>query len=289
MAIRTYKDLSDKASEEVLNLERICIDHDNLSGSFFLDPSLNFDHRIKSFFLFYEKGELISMLSLFIPTKHEAEITAYTLPKFRGKGYFKSLLGKAVEELRKFDVPSLLLVCERLSIPGKQVIRALNADYDHTEYFMRFDKSRYTCLDRYRLMLLKAGQKDFEKAIEVNMGVFEDSYEESKSLIQNCFEAGMRIQYLAVLNDLIIGVGSANFEGEDVSIYGLGVLPEYRCKGYGKELLHLMVDSILQSGSTEITIEVHSENDNALALYKKTGFHIEVAYEYYRMKANEVL
>jgi len=289
MTIKAYSCLSEKANKEVLKLESVCIDHDNLSGCFFLDPSLNFDHRIKSFFLFYEKGELISMLSMFIPTKHEAEITAYTLPKFRGEGYFKLLLGKAVGELRKFGIPDILFVCESASIPGKQVIGALKADYKHTEYFLRFDKACYTSLNTYRLILIKAEQKDFERSTVATMKVFDDSYEESKSLIQNCFESDIREQYLAVLNDEIIGVGSANLEGEDVSIFGFGVVPEYRGKGYGKELLHLIVDSLLQRGRTEITIEVNSENTNALTLYKKIGFHIEVAYEYYRVKVNEVL
>jgi len=154
---------------------------------------------------------------------------------------------------------------------------------------MRLDKSSYSCLDAYRLRLLKAEKKDLERAITANMRVFDDSYEESKSLIKNCFESNTREQYLAILNDVIIGVGSANLEGEDVSIFGFGVVPEYHGKGYGKELLHLIVDSLLQRGRSEITIEVNSENENALELYKKTGFHIEVAYEYYRVKVNEVL
>jgi len=229
------------------------------------------------------------MLSLFIPTKDEAEITAYTLPKFRAKGYFKSLLSRAVEELSQFNVTDLLFVCESTSIPGKGVIRTLKADYDHTEYFMRFNKAKYTCLGTDRLKLLEAEHKDLGKAISVNMRVFEDSYEESKNLIQKCFQSDIRKLYLAVLEDQIIGVGSANFAGEDVSIYGFGILPEYRFKGYGKELLHLLVDSICHSSNSEITIEVHSENDHALALYKKTGFQIQVAYEYYRMKSSKVL
>ncbi|EHQ87903.1 GNAT family N-acetyltransferase [Desulfosporosinus youngiae] len=289
MTIDAYRSLSDKAKEEILDLESSCIEHDNLRGSFFLDPSLNFEPQINSFFLYYQKGQLISMLSMFIPTKHEAEITAYTLPACRGKGYFKSLLGKAVEELTKFDIPELLFVCESNSTLGKQVIKALKADYKHTEYFMRLDKSRYSCLKSYRLKLLKAEQKDFERAITANMSVFGDSYEESKSLIKNCFESDTRVHYLAVLNEEIIGVASANLEGEDVSIFGLGVVPDYHGKGYGKELLHLMVDRFLKRGRSEITIEVHSENESALALYKTTGFRIEVAYEYYGAKVNQVL
>ncbi|MDO0822287.1 GNAT family N-acetyltransferase [Desulfosporosinus nitroreducens] len=285
MTIRAYVSLSQKAIAEVLDLEGICIDHDSLRGSVFLDSSLNINQQIKSFFLLYKNGKLISMLSMFIPTKNEAEITAYTQPKFRGKGYFKSLLGKAVEELRAFDIPELLFVCESPSIPGKRVIDALNADYDHTEYFMRFDRASYTRLNRYRLILSKAEQKDLEKAIAANMKVFGDSREESKNLIKNCFSSDTREQYFAVLDDEIIGVVSVNLEEEDVSIFGFGIVPEYRSKGYGKELLHLIVDDLLHRGRSGITIDVNNENADALELYQKTGFHIEAAYEYYRKKS----
>ncbi|WP_073029922.1 GNAT family N-acetyltransferase [Desulfosporosinus lacus] len=285
MTIRAYVSLRQKAIAEVLDLEGICIDHDSLRGSVFLDSSLNINQQIKSFFLLYKNGKLISMLSMFIPTKNEAEITAYTLPKFRGKGYFKSLLGKAVEELRAFDIPELLFVCESPSISGKRVIDALNADYDHTEYFMRFDRASYTRLNRYRLILLKAVQEDLEKAIAANMKVFDDSREESKSLIENCFLSDTREQYLAVLDDEIIGIASVNLEEEDVTIFGFGIVPEYRSKGYGKELLHLIVDDLLQRGRSDITIDVNNENANAIELYQKTGFHIEATYEYYRKKS----
>lgn len=284
MTIKAYHSLSEKVVNEVLNLERVCLNYDNLKGSLFLDPSLNFDQSIKSFFLFYHKGELISMLSMFIPTKQEAEISAYTLPKFRENGYFKALLSNAMEELRKFNIPDILFVCESPSIPGKKVLKALNAKYEHTEYFMRFNQASYVAKNSYRLLWLKAELKDLEKTILTSMRIFDDSYEDAKNLLEKCFESDTREQYLAVLNDEIIGIGSANLEGEDVSIFGLGLVPEYRGKGFGKELLHLIIDNLLQRGRSDITIEVNSENANALGLYQKTGFYIEVAYEYYRKK-----
>lgn len=284
MTIKTCICLSKKAIEDVLNLESVCMDYDNLQGSFFLDPSLNFNQRIKSFFLLYDKGNLISMLSMFIPTEHEAEITAYTLPKFRGKGFFKSLLAKAVEELNEFNVPEILFVCESSSIAGKRVIDALQAGYDHTEYFMGLDNVSYTSLNEYRLRLLKVEKKDLEKAIITNMKVFIDTYEESRNLIINRFKLKHREQFLAILDDEIIGIVSVNLEGEDVSLFGLGIEPRYRCKGYGKELLHLIIDNLMQRGRSEMSIEVNSENVEALKLYRNTGFCVEVAYEYYRFK-----
>lgn len=288
MIIKTYHNLSETVINEMLNLEDGCLDYDNLKGSLFIDPTLNFDQTIKSYFLLYDKRKLISMLSMFIPTKQEAEISAYTLPKFRRNGYFKILLSKAVEELRIFGIQDILFVCEEPSISAKKVLAALKAEYEHTEYFMRFSRNKYVTRDTYRLVCLKAERKDLEMTILTCMKVFADSYEDAKELLVKCFESQVREQYIAVLDDKIIGIGSVNLESEDVSIFGLGLIPEYRGMGYGKELLHLVVDNLLQKGREKIIIEVHSENAKALGLYQKSGFHIEVAYEYYRKKVSEI-
>ena len=288
MIIKSYISLSVKAINEVLNLEKVCKKYDKLKGSVFLDTSLNFNHHINSVFLLYENRELISILSMFIPTQQEAEISAFTLPEYRRNGYFKALLSKAVEELRKFDIQYILFVSERQSVSGKEVMTTLNAEYEHTEYSMRFNKARYEYRDTYRLALLTPHFKDLDKIIDTSMKTFDDSYEDSKGLIENCLQSETREQYLAVLNDEIIGLGSINQERDEASIFGFGIVPEYRSKGYGKELLHLIIDRLWQTGKTEIMLDVNSENEHALELYKKSGFQIEVAFEYYRKKVSEV-
>ncbi|MDR3601706.1 MAG: GNAT family N-acetyltransferase [Desulfosporosinus sp.] len=284
MIIKSYISLSDKAINEVLNLERVCQDYDKLKGSVYLDTSLNFSPHIKSVFLLYENRELISMLAMVIPTQQEAEISAYTLPKYRHNGYFKILLAEAVEELNKFDIQNLLFVCERQSISGKGVMVSLNAEYEHTEYSMRFNKARYRATDANRLLLLRSHYKDLDKIIETSMKIFEDSYEESKNLIENCLKSETREQYLAVLNEEIIGLGSINKERDEGLIFGFGIVPDYRGKGYGAELLHRLIDRLWQIGKTEIILDVNSENGHALELYQKAGFQIEIAFEFFRRK-----
>ncbi|MDR3539775.1 MAG: GNAT family N-acetyltransferase [Desulfosporosinus sp.] len=288
MIIRSYLSLSEKAINEVLTLEDVCKRYDNLQGSVFLDTSLNFNPHIKSIFLLYKNDKLVSMLSMFIPTQQEAEVSAYTSPEYRYEGYFKALLMKAVAELRKYEIPTILFACESQSSSGKQVIANFNTEYDHTEYFMRAHKDSYEARTGYRLALLKSGAKDLDKLIATSMRTFSDTYEDSKILIENCFRLKNREQYLAVLNDQIIGLGSVNLEGDEGSIFGFGIAPEYRGQGYGTELLHLIVDSLWQRGKTEITLEVNNENTYALKLYMKSGFQIEAAFEYYRKKVSEV-
>jgi len=285
MNLKAFKSLNDKTVNDVINLETICKKHDNLYGSIFLDTSLNFNHNIKSVFLLYEAEELISILSMFIPTQQEAEISALTEPKHRRKGYFNALLARAIQELKKFDVPDILFVCESQSISGNLVIATLNVKYEYSDYLMRFNEDRYApSRDACRLLLSKPDLGDFEKIIDTSMRIFDDSYDEAKDRIYYCYESAFREQYMAVLNDEIIGLCTINFESDEVAIFALGIVPEYRGQGYGTELLYLIVDSLWGRGRTKLTLEVNSENTRAFELYKKFGFQIVTAFEYYRKK-----
>jgi len=287
LILKELKDYSENVVNEVHHLEQICKDQDNLKGSIFVDTTMNINQEMNSIFLMYDSNQLISLLTMFVPTQHEAEITALTLPSHRGKGYFKELLSKAVEELIKYEIPEILFVLEIQSITGKHVITHLAAQYDFTEYSMRLDDRKYVPLASNRLKYLNPSEEDLKRLIDTSMRIFEDSYEDAQGMIVNISQSVTRDQYLGILNDEIIGMGSSSRDGDEVSIFGFGITPEFRSKGYGYDLLHLIVEQLRQSGIREIVIEVDSNNTHAFNLYQKFGFQIETAFEYYRKKTNE--
>jgi ribosomal protein S18 acetylase RimI-like enzyme len=285
MIIKKYQSLNEKAIKEVLALEKECNDFDQHTGSVFLDTSLNFNQTINSVFLVFERQMLVSMLSMFIPSHSEVEISAMTRPEYRRNGYFKALLLQAIEELRTHKIPDILFVSERPSMSGKRVLEALNATYEHTEYYMSLSKVEPTSPERHRLALVRPSLQELEKTIQLSIRIFEDDYADSKSLIENCFNSQSREQFLVTLDEKAIGLVSVNHLGpEEASIFGLGLLPEFRGSGYGKELLHLVLEYLWRRGKTQITLEVDSKNERAFRLYQKIGFRIELAYDYYRKK-----
>ena len=101
MGIKILNKTSKEITEQIKEVEIICKTYDKINGNMYLDTSLNFSPEMKSLFLFYKDNKLISVLSIFMPTAAEAEISAYTLPEYRLKGYFKKLLIEATEELKK--------------------------------------------------------------------------------------------------------------------------------------------------------------------------------------------
>ena len=69
-------------------------------------------------------------------------------------------------------------------------------------------------------------------------------------------------------------------------IYGLEVLPAYRGKGYGRELLILSIKKLKESNVKTINLQVEINNKNALNLYKSCGFKENYTMDYYRLKTD---
>ncbi|CUW90043.1 GNAT family N-acetyltransferase [Rhizobium pusense] len=53
---------------------------------------------------------------------------------------------------------------------------------------------------------------------------------------------------------------------------GIGILPAYRDKGLGAQLMRRALDSARQGGLHRVELSVHADNARAIALYEKIGF-----------------
>ena len=56
---------------------------------------------------------------------------------------------------------------------------------------------------------------------------------------------------------------------------GIGLLPEFRGKGIGRQLMQRTIDAAFAFGLTRVELSVREDNVNAIALYKSLGFEIE--------------
>ncbi|WP_055668640.1 GNAT family N-acetyltransferase [Desnuesiella massiliensis] len=283
MNIKAYNQLKNDIISEIRAIEEICNAQDNLKSNTFLDNSMNFNKEIKSLFLAYEEDKLVSFLNIFIPTSKEGEISACTLSAYRQKGYFKALFNEALQELNKYKVDDVLLVLEDKAEAAKAIAINLGAKYDFSEYLLRFNgDANLQLIPPSNIRVLEAKIEHLEAMAKLAQVTFNDSYEDAKAMINNAFETESRKQYIIKLEDNIIGMAGASFEEEEASIFGVGILPEYRGKGYSKILLNEIIKDIYMNHTKNITLEVNSSNNIAFNLYTKNGFTIDNAFHYYR-------
>ena len=277
---RANKDLI----KQIKKVQSACKRHDELEGDVFLDNSINFNSDMNNIFVFYKDNKLVSFISLFVPTSEEAEVSAYTLPKYRKKGCFKELLNKVIAEMKKYEVKDLLFVCEPQSVDGIAVVKKLEAEYEFSEYLLGYNCESANSKVEFisQLELNKCKIEDLEKLVDLNKKIFNEEYEESKTMVVKTFESETRDQYVASLNGELIGVVSTNIDDGECSIFGLGILEEYRGLGNGKAMVKVILKQLEEDHVEDIIIEVDSKNEIAYNLYLSCGFEAEMTFDYYR-------
>lgn len=284
--IKKMNYLDDKIIEEIIEFEITCKKYDGLSGEMDLDTSMNFDKQMRNVFLLYEDGQLISALSIFAPRKEEGEVYGYTLPEFRRKGYFKKLLSEAAKELKIYGVENFLFVCAKKSTAGNAMIEKMNVQWDHGEHLMVYHGGKPFQTEG-RLTLRMADRNALKTLVEMNMSIFSDYYKDPDALMikmSNILYSKKREMYIGLLDSKTIGICSVGTETEDPSIYGFGIMPEFRRKGYGEELIKLVMNNLINRNIKTIKLDVDYENSAALNLYLKIGFEIEASFGYFRKK-----
>ena len=107
----------------------------------------------------------------------------------------------------------------------------------------------------------------------------------SHGVFRDCLLAGYQCIVLERDGD-VTGYGILSVAAGEAHILNLCVEPAFRSHGYGERLLDEILFRARTSSVREIFLEVRPTNENAMALYKKKGFH-QVANRPAYYQANE--
>jgi RimJ/RimL family protein N-acetyltransferase len=87
------------------------------------------------------------------------------------------------------------------------------------------------------------------------------------------------VQFLALSDGEVVGwcdVTPRDWEGyRHCGTLGMGVLPAYRGRGLGRELLRRTLEAARERGIERVELEVHASNEAAIGLYLRHGFERE--------------
>ncbi|HRX13654.1 MAG TPA: tRNA (adenosine(37)-N6)-threonylcarbamoyltransferase complex dimerization subunit type 1 TsaB [Eubacteriales bacterium] len=74
--------------------------------------------------------------------------------------------------------------------------------------------------------------------------------------------------------DKLIGYGMIYLASDEADLCTIGVLPQYRKKGYGGAIMTALAEAAKKRNVKKITLEVSKGNDDAIKMYKSFGFTI---------------
>lgn len=272
---------------EIESLVRECLSADGLERYLYLHNDLNYYKDMDCFFLMYQDDRLVSVLAVFAPLAEEAEISAYTLPSQRRKGFFKALLGYAEKELAGYGIEHILFVAEPASSSVAAVMQACRAGYAKSEYLMTLAAPDYRPVpeDGTGLPELRSlTEESLEKAAALCSELFGSDIKEDLSMLKGALESEQMDTYCTFLAEDMLGICNVSMGSDSACIFGFGIKPEYQGKGYGRRQLRLLLAKLFGRGIGTVTLEVGSRNERAFSLYKGEGFRIKTQYDYYECK-----
>ncbi|MEN8906460.1 MAG: GNAT family N-acetyltransferase, partial [Clostridiales bacterium] len=128
--------------EEIKNLQKICLEEDNIKLKLELDykiarselktSSLNNINE----FMYYDRNKLIGYIGVCDSQRDEIEISGMVSPEYRRNGVFKKLFSFVKDEWKKRNVSKILLLSDNKSFSGLEFIKSTGAMYGNSEYEM---------------------------------------------------------------------------------------------------------------------------------------------------------
>ena len=279
--IKLKEDLNINDFEDINNLKNICIDYDNtylkLEIDFKLDRSESSSNTIESIneFMLFDGSKLIGYAGICDFGGNEIEVNGMVHPDYRRKGIFTRLFSLVNDEFKNRDADTMLLLSDSSSAGGIEFIKNITEDYAHSEYDMNLYMYAENKCNFDNLNFRKAESKDVNTIAKASFEFFHEGDIEGIS-------SGST--YLIEKDNSLIGKVRLEIADNVGGIYGLEVLPGYRGKGYGRELLILSINKLKESNVKAINLQVETKNKNALKLYKSCGFNENYTMDYYRLK-----
>ena len=98
--------------------------------------------------------------------------------------------------------------------------------------------------------------------------------EETLDYMVDAFDLLLAHSLVAVEAGVAVGLANLGRRGEQTWVGGVGVIPARRGAGIGEQLMRGLFGKARDLGSTEMVLEVITENAPAISLYDKLGFEV---------------
>lgn len=261
-----------------------CNAHDGLDLKFNWEALSERGGAQTSDFLCRRDGQWVGYLGLFQFHAREVEANGMVHPAYRRRGIMSSLWALARAECLDRGAERVLFICERVSKSGRAFLWRIGAQLASSEYKMMWDGHWPESAGVPEIHLRMATAADRPEVARQNAIYFGVPEEEQGEAITFLSDQAVRGSFIGEAKGAIIGKVDVSVRDGEGWIYGLGVLPEYRGRGYGKALLMETLRKLRRWNPARIYLEVNAANGPALSLYRSCGFVETTLYDYYEIR-----
>ena len=274
--IQATHTLTDHQLLEVKALIAVCQKYDGTYRDPYLSNMLNFDPDMPAFFLYYEKGELVGLLTVYADDQ-DVEVSILVHPNHRRQGIARALYRSFENETASYPIESVTFQTEHVFLE-KHPEFASNwglVEDEETETWLGRDRTAYALDSRSDVDVLLAEPSYLEAIARLHHQTFSDEMESpevSYRYISEALKDPDSLLYILFKDGQVIGVCTVDVSGTSNYLYGLAIAELERGQGYGSYLAKSLVNQLIEQNDKAFQIAVEDSNVGAKRLYEKIGF-----------------
>lgn len=274
--IQATHTLNDHQLLEAKALIAICQKYDGTFRDPYLSNMLNFDPDMPAFFLYYEKGELVGLLTIYADDQ-DVEVAILVYPNHRRQGIARALYGSFETETASYPIESVTFQTERVFLERHPEF-ASNwglVEDEETETWLGKDRRPYPLATVSNLDVLLADRSYQDQISQLKFQTFSEEHE-SKEVVDRYVAKALKDPesrlYILLKNGQVIGTCTVDLSSNTNYLYGLAIAELERGKGYGSYLAKSLVNKLIEQNDKAFQIAVEDSNVGAKRLYEKIGF-----------------
>lgn len=274
--IQATNTLNDHQLLEAKALIAICQKYDGTFRDPYLSNMLNFDPDMPAFFLYYEKGELVGLLTVYADDP-DVEVAILVHPNHRRQGIARALYRSFEKETASYPIESVTFQTERVFLE-KHPEFASNwglVEDEETETWLGKDRRFYPLATVSNLDVLLADRSYQDQISQLKFQAFSEEHE-SREVVERYVAKALKDPesrlYILLKNGQVIGTCTVDLSSNTNYLYGLAIAELERGKGYGSYLAKSLVNQLIEQNDKAFQIAVEDSNVGAKRLYEKIGF-----------------
>ena len=274
--IRATNQLTEKERKAAKALIASCQAYDQTFREPYLSNMLNFDPNMPAFFLYYQEGELLGLLTVYADDE-DVEVSILVDPSHRRQGVGRAMYRSFEKDMVAYPIRSVTFQTERVFLDCHPDLASHwgVVEDEETETWLGRDKTPYALDSRSDVKVLLADPSYVEEIAQLHHQAFSDPEETldvSRRYITEALKDSDGLLYILLKEAQVIGVCTVDLSGNSNYLYGLAIAEAYRGQGYGSYLAKSVVNQLIEHNDKPFQIAVEDSNIGAKLLYENIGF-----------------
>ena len=229
--------------------------------------------------LYYQQTQLIGYLSTFFFYEGVCEITLMVAPAFRRLGIATRLIKDTLPFIYDHPIKTLLF-----SMPNginDHWLSQRGFCYQNSEFQMQRLGHEPLITTNKSLIVRPATPSDIPDLCAIDSVCFPTQQPDMAIRFYTLLQDPGYKLFIALLAGEPIGKVHLSWQQNNTRLTDIAILPQFQGCGFGSEMLINCINYCLAENNSNLSLDVETNNQDALRLYTRLGFIINNAYDFW--------